>query len=75
MKENYSPGFTYQDFASLFKAEFFDPAQWVDIFNISGARYIVPTAKHHEGFTLWPSKYSWNWNAKDVGPNRDLLGL
>ena len=32
------------------------------------------TSKHHEGFTLWPSKESWNWNAVDVGPHRDLAG-
>ncbi|KFV96370.1 Plasma alpha-L-fucosidase, partial [Eurypyga helias] len=25
------------------------------------------------GFTLWDSKYSWNWNAVDVGPKRDLV--
>ena len=23
---------------------------------------------------MWPSKYSWNWNAMDVGPKRDLVG-
>jgi alpha-L-fucosidase len=32
------------------------------------------TSKHHEGFTLWPSVHSWNWNALDVGPHRDLAG-
>lgn len=25
------------------------------------------------GFTLWGSKYSWNWNAVDEGPKRDLV--
>ncbi|KAH9372993.1 hypothetical protein HPB48_018572 [Haemaphysalis longicornis] len=23
---------------------------------------------------MWPSHYSWNWNAMDVGPHRDLVG-
>ena len=40
----------------------------------SGAKYVVLTSKHHEGYTLWPSKTSWNWNSVDVGSNRDLLG-
>ncbi|XP_065288998.1 tissue alpha-L-fucosidase-like [Dermacentor albipictus] len=74
MMRNYRPGFTYQDFAPEFTAEFFDPARWADIFAKSGARYVVLTGKHHEGFTLWPSNVSWNWNAKDVGPHRDLVG-
>ena len=31
-------------------------------------------SKHHEGYTNWPSKYSFNWNSMDVGPNRDIVG-
>ncbi|KAK7904220.1 hypothetical protein WMY93_016827 [Mugilogobius chulae] len=73
MKRNYPPDFTYQDFAPHFTAEFFDPKEWTDIFSASGAKYIVLTTKHHEGFTLWGSKNSWNWNAVDVGPKRDLV--
>lgn len=38
------------------------------------SRYVVLTSKHHEGFTNWPSKYSWNWNSFDVGPHMDLVG-
>ncbi|CAG2167105.1 unnamed protein product [Oppiella nova] len=74
MTKNYRPGFTYGDFAAQFTAEFFDPAYWAEIFKASGAKYVVLTTKHHEGFTLWPSKVSYNWNAMDVGPNRDLVG-
>ncbi|XP_068195257.1 plasma alpha-L-fucosidase-like [Antennarius striatus] len=73
MQKNYPPNFTYQDFAPHFTAEFFDAKQWTDLFVSSGAKYIVLTTKHHEGFTLWGSKYSWNWNAVDVGPKRDLV--
>ena len=32
------------------------------------------TSKHHEGWTNWPSKTSWNWNAMDEGPHMDLVG-
>lgn len=37
-------------------------------------RYVVLTAKHHEGFTNWGSPFSWNWNSVDTGPHRDLVG-
>ncbi|KAG7211447.1 hypothetical protein KM043_010731 [Ampulex compressa] len=74
MKERYPPRFTYQDFAPEFTAEFFNASQWSEMFQASGAKYIVLTSKHHEGYTLWPSKYSFSWNAMDVGPNRDLVG-
>ncbi|XP_046650335.1 alpha-L-fucosidase-like [Daphnia pulicaria] len=74
MKRNYPPGFSYAEFAPKFTAEFYDPLEWAEIFKNSGARYVVLTSKHHEGYTLWPSKYSWNWNAMDVGPKRDLVG-
>lgn len=66
--------FQYQDFAGSFRAEHFDPTQWADVFKRSGAKYVVLTSKHHEGFTLWPSAQSWNWNSVDIGPHRDLCG-
>jgi len=72
--KNFGINFKYQDFVKNFKAEFFQPDDWAMLFKRSGAKYIVLSAKHHEGFTLWPSKYSWNWNSVDVGPHRDLLG-
>ena len=64
----------YQDFVKDFKAELFKPDQWAELFAKSGARYVVLTSKHHEGFALWPSKQAANWNAVDVGPRRDLAG-
>ena len=64
----------YQDFVKDFKAELFNPDQWAEVFRQSGAKYVVLTSKHHEGFALWPSKQSWNWNSVDVGPHRDLAG-
>lgn len=73
-ERNYGKNFKYQDFAPMFKAELFNPGQWADLFAASGAKYVVLTSKHHEGFALWPSAQSWNWNAVDIGPHRDLAG-
>ncbi len=73
-EKTYGADFQYQDFVPMFKAELFNPDEWANIFKRSGAKYIVLTSKHHEGFCLWPSAESWNWNSVDVGPHRDLAG-
>ncbi|MCW3116624.1 MAG: alpha-L-fucosidase [Chitinophagaceae bacterium] len=70
---------SYYDLANDFKAELFNPDEWAKVFEQAGAKYIVLTSKHHDGFTLWPSKeadrdWGFKWNAVDVGPKRDLLG-
>jgi alpha-L-fucosidase len=70
---------TYYDLANDFKAELFQPDEWAKLFEQSGAKYIVLTSKHHDGYSLWPDKTANNtwgfpWNAADVGPRRDLLG-
>ncbi len=69
---------SYYDLANDFKAELFNPDEWAKVFEQSGAKYIVLTSKHHDGFTLWPSKeanktWGFKWNAVDVGPKRDLI--
>ncbi|XP_011501393.1 PREDICTED: alpha-L-fucosidase-like [Ceratosolen solmsi marchali] len=74
MKNHYKPNFTYQEFANDFTAEFFNATKWSELFEASGAKYVVITSKHHEGYTLWPSKYSFSWNSLDVGPRKDLIG-
>jgi alpha-L-fucosidase len=72
-KKNYGDK-SYQDFVQDFKAEMFKPDDWANIFDQAGAKYVVLTSKHHEGFTMWQSPQAWNWNAVDVGPHRDLAG-
>ncbi|HNF03391.1 MAG TPA: alpha-L-fucosidase, partial [Ferruginibacter sp.] len=70
---------SYYDLANDFKAELYNPDEWAKLFEQSGAKYIVLTSKHHDGFCLWPSlsaNLTWGfpWNSKDIGPKRDLLG-
>jgi alpha-L-fucosidase len=47
----------YQAFKPMFEAELrgWDPAGWARTFRDAGARYVVITAKYHDGFSLWPT--------------------
>jgi len=74
MRTHYGEDFTYKDFAPYFKTELFYPDEWAEIFKNAGAKYVVMVSKHHDGYAMWPSKYSPNWNSMDVGPKRDLVG-
>lgn len=65
--------FGYKDFIPMFKAEQFDPAEWVRLFKKAGAGYICPVAEHHDGFQMYESELS-HWNAKEMGPRRDIVG-
>ena len=65
--------FGYKDFIPMFKAEHFDPDAWADLFASAGARYVVPVAEHHDGFSLFDSHLS-DYTAVKMGPRRDLLG-
>ena len=74
----YGADFPYQNFAPMFRAEFFNPDHLADAIAGSGAKYVALTSKHHEGFTLWKNEqanrsYGRPWNSVDIGPKRDLL--
>ncbi|MBS1851503.1 MAG: alpha-L-fucosidase [Acidobacteria bacterium] len=63
----------YKDFIPMFKAAQFNPASWAELFKKAGAKYVVPVAEHHDGFTMYDSGLS-DWTAMKMGPHRDLIG-
>ncbi|NLF15198.1 MAG: alpha-L-fucosidase [Anaerolineaceae bacterium] len=71
----YGADFPYAAFAPLFNeaVQAWDPEAWAGLFAQAGARYVVLTSKHHEGFCLWPTSTPC---PRKVGyfSSRDLVG-
>ncbi len=65
--------FGYKDFIPLFTCSNWNPEAWADLFKKSGAKFVIPTAEHHENFALWDSAVT-PFNAMQMGPHRDLIG-
>jgi alpha-L-fucosidase len=63
----------YRQFAKQFNPVLYNPDEWVRMAKDAGMKYIVITAKHHDGFALFNSKAS-KWNMADATPyGKDLL--
>lgn len=65
--------FGYKDFIPMFTGKDFDPDARAQLFKQAGARFAGPVAEHHDGFSMWDTKYS-EWNAAKMGPKRDVVG-
>ena len=59
--------------AKQFKAENFDPKKWVDLIEMSGAKYAGMCAVHHDGYIMWDTDIT-DLCAGKTGPKRDLAG-
>ena len=67
------PRSVYREAAKEFDANDYDPKKWVEIAKNAGMKYIVITAKHHDGFCLFETQRT-DWNAIDASAaQRDLL--
>ena len=50
----------------------FDADEWIRIAKDAGMKYFVITSKHHDGFSLWPSKYT-DYDIENTPIKRDLM--
>ena len=66
----------YREYAKLaggFYPSRFNAREWVEAIKASGAKYICFTTRHHEGFSMFHTKYS-SYNIVDATPfRRDIV--
>jgi alpha-L-fucosidase len=64
----------WKDMVRLWKAERFDPEVLMQRYVDAGAKYFCAQAVHHDNFDNWHSTHH-PWNAVQVGPHKDIVGL
>jgi alpha-L-fucosidase len=62
----------YQKYFELFNPDLYNPKEWARMAKAAGMKYVVLTAKHHEGFCLWDSKYT-DYKATNTPFGKDLI--
>jgi len=63
---------TYDNLSKQFNPEKFNADEWVSIAKAAGMKYIVLTAKHHDGFCLWDTKLT-DYNIMNTPFKRDVV--
>lgn len=71
----YGADFPYERFADIFnqRSRQWEAERWADLFEQSGARYVIMVCKHHDGFLLWPSDQP-NPHLPGYMAERDIVG-
>ncbi len=63
----------YAKLKDKFTADKFSGKQWVNIAKLAGCKYMVVTARHHDGFSLFDTKFG-DFNSKNSPLNKDIIG-
>ncbi|WP_127585076.1 alpha-L-fucosidase [Paenibacillus koleovorans] len=62
----------YEALAQQFNPQDYDPVEWAEMAKQAGAKYVVLTAKHHDGYCLFDTATT-DYCATKTGPGRDLI--
>lgn len=66
------PAHEYDNLYKEFNPVLFNADAWVKTAKDAGMKYLAITAKHHDGFCLWPTAYS-NYNIMNSAFKRDIV--
>jgi alpha-L-fucosidase len=62
----------YQKYFEMFNPDMYNPKEWAKMAKAAGMKYVVLTAKHHEGFCLFDSKYT-DYKSTNTPVGKDLI--
>lgn len=62
----------YQPYFDEFNPKDYDPKKWAKLAKKAGMKYMVLTAKHHDGFCLFDTKYT-DYKSTNTPAKRDLV--
>ena len=62
----------YQKYFERFDPDLYDPREWARTAKAAGMKYAVFTAKHHEGFCMFDSRYT-DYKCTNTPAGRDLV--
>jgi len=74
-RATFGEGVSYDSFGAMLREAVrgWDATLWAELFAAAGARYVVPTTKHHDGFLMWPSAHP-NPSRRAWQMERDVIG-
>lgn len=62
----------YQKYFDIFNPDLFNPTEWARKAKAAGMKYAVITSKHHEGFTMFDSKYT-DYKVTNTPYGKDII--
>lgn len=69
---HYGKNADYRQIVEQFNPQKFDADEWLDLFQKSGAQYIMPVGEHHDGVKMYESGLN-RWNTMQLAPHRDFM--
>ena len=69
-----TPWSQYKTYMDIFDPVKFDPVKWLDMIQENNMKYMVITAKHHDGFCMWDTKET-SFNIMNTPYKKDIIGM
>lgn len=63
----------YDKLRARFNPTGYDPQEWAELMQDSGIRYVVITARHHDGFSMFETAQNSEWSIMNTPYGQDVM--